>query len=183
MQIQSLDLEGCFLIKPTLKTDARGSFMESFNQRDFELSTGITTNFVQDNQSVSHQGVLRGLHYQVGPYAQAKLVRVVCGEVYDVAVDIRPQSPSYGRYVAAVLSAENNLQLYIPKGFAHGFLVLSQTAIFSYKCDSYYNHEHESGVVYNDPEIGIPWPLEGLSVNISNKDQVLPALKNARKIW
>jgi dTDP-4-dehydrorhamnose 3,5-epimerase len=182
MEVKSLHIEGCFLIQPTLRKDDRGSFMESFNQLDFERATGITTNFVQDNQSFSYKGVLRGLHYQLAPYAQAKLVRVVHGTVFDVAVDIRPNSPSYGQYETAILSAENNLQFYIPRGFAHGFLVLSETAIFCYKCDSYYSFEHEAGIIYDDPEIAIPWPLEGLKLKISDKDQGLPTLKYARKI-
>jgi dTDP-4-dehydrorhamnose 3,5-epimerase len=182
MEVKSLHIEGCFLIQPTLRKDDRGSFMESFNQLDFERATGITTNFVQDNQSFSYKGVLRGLHYQLAPYAQAKLVRVVHGTVFDVAVDIRPNSPSYGQYETAILSAENNLQFYIPRGFAHGFLVLSETAIFCYKCDSYYSYEHEAGIIYDDPEIAIPWPLEGLKLKISDKDQGLPTLKYARKI-
>jgi dTDP-4-dehydrorhamnose 3,5-epimerase len=157
--------------------------MESFNQEKFEKGIGTNINFVQDNQSYSTKGVLRGLHYQTGTSAQAKLVRVLQGEVLDVAVDIRPQSKTYGAHVAVVLSAKNNKQLFIPRGFAHGFLVLSDNATFFYKCDNLYNKESEGGLIYNDPAIGIKWGMAQADLLISQKDTELPDLKNCRKIW
>jgi dTDP-4-dehydrorhamnose 3,5-epimerase len=175
--------EGCFIIEPTILQDQRGYFMESFNQDRFEKGTGLKVNFVQDNQSYSSKGVLRGLHYQTGSHAQAKLVRVLQGEVLDIAVDIRPQSITYGQHVSVVLSGQNNKQLFIPRGFAHGFLVLSDTATFFYKCDNLYNKESEGGIMYNDPAIGINWQMEDKDLIISDKDLVLPNLKNSRPIW
>lgn len=175
--------EGCFIIEPNVIKDDRGYFMESFNQERFEKGTGVSINFVQDNQSYSTKGVLRGLHYQTGSHAQAKLVRVLQGEVLDVAVDIRPGSKTYGQHVSVVLSAQNNKQLFIPRGFAHGFLVLSDTATFFYKCDNLYNKESEGGIMYNDPAIGIDWGMAAESLIISDKDLVLPNLENSRKIW
>jgi len=175
--------EGCFIIEPNVIKDQRGYFMESFNQARFEAATGITTPFVQDNQSYSSKGVLRGLHYQTGNYAQAKLVRVLQGEVLDVAVDIRPGSATFGEHVAIVLSAENQKQLYIPRGFAHGFLVLSDTATFFYKCDNLYNKESEGGIIYNDPTIGIDWSMPEANLLISEKDTILPTLQNSKKAW
>lgn len=183
MEVRTLSIAGCFVVRPTLRADSRGYFMESFNRRDFEAATGVSGDFVQDNQSFSRRGVLRGLHYQVGEFAQAKLVRVIQGEVLDVAVDIRPGSPTYGKYVAEVLSAENRLQMYIPKGFAHGFLVLSESAVFAYKCDNYYSQEHEGGLAYNDTSIGIEWPSSGLEFIISERDLHLPELSSARPVW
>jgi len=175
--------DGCFIIEPNVINDGRGYFMESFNQEKFENGIGNSVNFVQDNQSYSTKGVLRGLHYQTGVHAQAKLVRVLHGEVLDVAVDIRPNSKTYGAHVAVVLSAENNRQLFIPRGFAHGFLVLSDTATFFYKCDNLYNKESEGGLIYNDPAVGINWGMDKDDLIISEKDIVLPELKNCRKIW
>jgi dTDP-4-dehydrorhamnose 3,5-epimerase len=176
-------LDGCFIIEPNVINDGRGYFMESFNQEKFEKGIGTNINFVQDNQSYSTKGVLRGLHYQTGTSAQAKLVRVLQGEVLDVAVDIRPQSKTYGAHVAVVLSAKNNKQLFIPRGFAHGFLVLSDNATFFYKCDNLYNKESEGGLIYNDPAIGIKWGMAQADLLISQKDTELPDLKNCRKIW
>ena len=174
---------GCAVLHAKVIQDERGYFMESFNERTFAEKTGHNVHFVQDNQSYSTRGVLRGLHYQTGAHAQAKLVRVLRGEVLDVAVDIRPGSPTYGQYDAVLLSGENQTQFFIPRGFAHGFLVLSESAVFFYKCDNFYNKESEGGVFYNDPAIGIDWqfPLENLI--ISEKDQHLPVLTQARKIW
>jgi dTDP-4-dehydrorhamnose 3,5-epimerase len=176
-------LEGCYIIEPKIINDDRGYFMESFNQKTFEKGIGRKTQFVQDNQSFSTKGVLRGLHYQVGQYAQAKLVRVLQGEVLDVAVDIRPESETFGQYESVLLSGENQTQFFVPRGFAHGFLVLSETATFFYKCDNLYNKESEGGVIYNDEIINIDWqfPLEKLL--ISEKDLVQPTLKNARIVW
>ncbi len=176
-------LKGCFIIEPSIFPDERGYFMESFNENTFEKGIGHKVHFVQDNQSFSSKGVLRGLHYQTGIHAQAKLVRVLQGEVLDVAVDIRPDSPTYGQYEAVLLSSENQRQFFVPRGFAHGFLVVSATATFFYKCDNFYNKESEGGILFNDPKIGIDWnfPLEQLL--ISEKDKVQETLENARKIW
>lgn len=176
-------LNGCFIIESKIITDERGYFMESFNERTFAKGTGQNIHFVQDNQSFSSKGVLRGLHYQCGEYAQAKLVRVLKGEVLDVAVDIRPDSETFGQYEAIVLSAENQRQFFIPRGFAHGFLVLSETATFFYKCDNFYNKESEGGILFSDETIRIDWnfPLDKLI--ISEKDQFLPNLENAKKVW
>ena len=175
--------EGCFIIEPNVINDGRGYFMESFNRSKFQAGTGLNVQFVQDNQSYSTKGVLRGLHYQTGSFAQAKLVRVLQGEVLDVAVDIRPESKTYGAHVAVVLSADNNKQLFIPRGFAHGFLVLSDTATFFYKCDNLYNKESEGGIFYNDPAIGINWGMAQEELIISDKDVALPTLENSKKVW
>ncbi|MFT3794520.1 dTDP-4-dehydrorhamnose 3,5-epimerase [Flavobacterium sp.] len=177
------ELEDCFIIEPKIITDARGYFMESFNEMTFQLGVGQPVHFVQDNQSFSSRGVLRGLHYQTGAHAQAKLVRVLKGEVLDVAVDIRPGSKTYGQSVAVLLSGENQRQLFIPRGFAHGFLVLSETAVFFYKCDNFYNKESEGGIIYNDPALGIDWNFPENELVISDKDQVQPTLENAKKAW
>lgn len=176
-------LEGCFIIEPNVIPDERGYFMESYNEKRFEAETGSKVHFVQDNQSFSTRGVLRGLHYQTGEHAQAKLVRVLQGEVLDVAVDVRPGSPTYGEHVAVLLSAENKKQLFVPRGFAHGFLVVSETAAFFYKCDNFYNKESEGGIMYNDAAIGIDWGMEASEFIISQKDMILPNLENARPVW
>ena len=151
-------IEGLYLIKPTIYSDTRGFFLESYNKRDFE-ELGITNEFVQDNHSKSKKGVLRGLHFQL-KNPQAKLVRVIKGTVFDVAVDLRKNSNTYGKYYGVTLSEENKLQLFIPKNFAHGFLVLSEEAEFIYKCDDYYNPNDESSIIWNDAKININWPLE-----------------------
>lgn len=174
---------GCYEITPTIFKDERGYFLESFNEKTFFDKTNCNVHFVQDNQSFSTKGVLRGLHYQTGEHAQAKLVRVIQGEVLDVAVDIRPDSPTYGKVHAVILSAENQKQLFIPRGFAHGFLVLSETALFFYKCDNFYNKESEGGILYNDETLNIDWQLDTNQLIISDKDKVLPTMENARKIW
>ena len=176
-------LEGCFLIEPKVIADERGYFMESFNEMTFQLGIGQPVHFVQDNQSYSSQGVLRGMHYQTGPHAQAKLVRVLSGEVLDVAIDIRPGSKTYGQHVSVLLSAQNQKQLFIPRGFAHGFLVLSPNATFFYKCDNFYNKESEGGILFNDPALGIDWNFETEKLLISEKDKVQPNLENARTAW
>ncbi|MEJ5994854.1 dTDP-4-dehydrorhamnose 3,5-epimerase [Pedobacter sp. Du54] len=173
MEIQETGLKDCLIIKPTVFNDARGYFFESFNQKTFEESTGLSGKFVQDNQSYSSYGVIRGLHAQVGEYAQAKLVRVLQGEVLDVAVDVRPGSPTYGKHISIRLSAENNLQLYIPRGFLHGFSVLSETAVFFYKCDNFYHKASEVGVRYNDPMLNINWEVPAAHAAISEKDLLL----------
>lgn len=176
-------LEGCFVIEPKIFTDDRGYFMESFNEKTFQDALGIAIHFVQDNQSFSSKGVLRGLHYQTRDHAQAKLVRVLSGEVLDVAVDIRPESKTYGQYFSVVLSAENQKQFFIPRGFAHGFLVLSETATFFYKCDNFYNKESEGGLIYNDSTVNIDWHFPTNDLIISEKDKVQPNLQNSKKVW
>lgn len=176
-------LHGCFILEPKIIGDERGYFMESFNEKTFQEATGVKVHFVQDNQSYSTKGVLRGLHYQTGNHAQAKLVRVLHGEVLDVAVDIRPDSPTYGQYLSVVLSGDNQRQFFVPRGFAHGFLVLSDRASFFYKCDNFYDKESEGGIIYNDPDINIDWQFEINDMIISEKDKHLPTLKEARKVW
>ena len=183
MKFTETKLKGCFVIEPKVISDERGYFMESFNERTFQNGINQQVHFVQDNQSFSTKGVLRGLHYQTGENAQAKLVRVLQGEVLDVAVDIRPESETYGQHVAILLSGENQTQFFVPRGFAHGFLVLSETATFFYKCDNFYNKESEGGILYNDPEINIDWQFEIENLIISEKDQFLPNLSNAKKAW
>lgn len=176
-------IEGLCVLEPTVFKDSRGYFMETYNKTDLE-EVGITTDFIQDNQSMSTKGVLRGLHSQLN-YPQTKLVRVVRGEVYDVAVDLREGSETYGKYYGVVLSAENKKQFYIPKGFAHGFLVLSDEAEFCYKVDDYYHPNDEAGVLWNDPEIGVEWPLDQIGgadyLLLSDKDKVQPTLKERNK--
>jgi dTDP-4-dehydrorhamnose 3,5-epimerase len=176
-------LHGCFIIEPKIILDERGYFMESFNENTFQSGIAQNVHFVQDNQSFSTKGVLRGLHYQTGEHAQAKLVRVLQGEVLDVAVDIRPDSPTFGQHESIILSGENQRQFFVPRGFAHGFLVLSDTATFFYKCDNFYNKESEGGIIYNDETIGIDWQFSLENLIISEKDKVQPALKNAKKAW
>jgi dTDP-4-dehydrorhamnose 3,5-epimerase len=176
-------LKDCYIIEPKIIKDDRGYFMESFNEKTFQNGIGQEVHFVQDNQSFSTKGVLRGLHYQCGEYAQAKLVRVLQGEVLDVAVDIRPDSETFGQYEAVRLSGENQTQFFVPRGFAHGFLVLSENATFFYKCDNFYNKESEGGLMYNDETINIDWQFPTNDLLISEKDLVQPNLENARKAW
>mgnify|MGYP003604718504 CR=1 FL=1 len=183
MIFKETKLKGCFIVEPKVIHDERGYFMESFNEKTFQNGVGEQIHFVQDNQSFSSKGVLRGLHYQTGNHAQAKLVRVLQGEVLDIAVDIRPESETFGQYEAVVLSEENQTQFYVPRGFAHGFLVLSETALFFYKCDNFYNKESEGGIIYNDATIGIDWNFPSSDLLISEKDTILPTLENAKKVW
>jgi dTDP-4-dehydrorhamnose 3,5-epimerase len=178
MKLRKTGLEGCVVIEPTVFDDGRGYFFESFNQKTFEEKTAINTQFVQDNQSMSQRGVLRGLHFQKGEYAQAKLVRVIKGKVLDIAVDIRPNSLTYGKTFSIELSEENKLQLYVPRGFAHGFSVLEDNTIFSYKCDNYYNKASEGGIMYNDPDLNIDWKLDENEIMLSEKDKLLPIFKS-----
>lgn len=166
-------LEGVFIIEPRVFTDARGYFFESYSKAAFE-AFGLRYDFVQDNQSKSSYGTVRGLHFQKGEYAQAKLVRVLEGRVLDVAVDIRRASPTYGQYVAVELSAENNRQLLIPRGFAHGFSVLSDTAVFAYKCDNLYCRESEGGIRFDDPTLAIDWRIDMDKALTSDKDKQHP---------
>lgn len=166
------------IIEPKVFTDTRGYFFESYSHKEF-IEKVCKTTFVQDNESFSKYGVLRGMHYQMPPYAQSKLVRVVFGKVLDVAVDIRKGSPTFGKYVAVELSDANKRQLFIPRGFAHGFLTLSEIAIFNYKCDSYYVPNHEGAFCWNDPTIGIHWPISPDKIILSDKDRVLPLFDSA----
>jgi dTDP-4-dehydrorhamnose 3,5-epimerase len=177
MTIIATDLPEVLLVEPKVFGDQRGFFYESFNQKVWEEKTGLQTRFVQDNHSRSIKGVLRGLHYQIRQ-PQGKLVRVVVGEVFDVAVDVRKNSPTFKQWVGVHLSAENKRQLWIPAGFAHGFLVLSDVAEFLYKATDYYAPEHERGIVWNDPELAIAWPWTG-TPTVSAKDQSAPFLKDA----
>ncbi|MFI1772636.1 dTDP-4-dehydrorhamnose 3,5-epimerase [Thalassobellus citreus] len=179
MIIKETKLKDCFIIEPTIFKDDRGYFFESFNQKKFNALIKKEVSFIQDNESFSSKGVLRGLHYQVGEYAQAKLVRVIKGEVLDVAVDVRKKSSTYGQYIAIKLSGSNKKQLFVPRGFAHGFLVLSDTVTFSYKCDNFYNKKAEGGIIYNDAELNIDWGMNENQLIVSDKDLVLPILKNA----
>ncbi|WP_310379668.1 dTDP-4-dehydrorhamnose 3,5-epimerase [Flavobacterium sp.] len=183
MNFISKNLLGCYIIEPKIIYDERGYFMESFNTNLFQVGIGQPVHFIQDNQSFSKKGTLRGLHYQTGVHAQAKLVRVLEGEVLDIAVDIRPNSATFGQYISVILSGENQTQLFIPKGFAHGFVVLSNTATFFYKCDNFYNKNSEGGIIYSDPEINIDWQFPINQIIVSEKDQQLPTLEKARKVW
>jgi len=171
MTITQTAIEGCFIIENRIFGDDRGYFLESFNAQTFEKLTGIKSVFVQDNQSFSAYGVLRGLHFQTGEHAQAKLVRAIQGRVLDVAVDIRKDSPTFGKHVAIELSEDNKQQLYVPRGLAHGFAVLSETATFFYKCDNFYNKASESGIVYNDKDLNIDWKIAEQDAILSEKDQ------------
>lgn len=171
MEIQKIDIEGLVILQPKIWKDDRGYFFESFRQDVFS-KLNIDVNFVQDNQSLSQKGTIRGLHYQIAPFEQGKLVRVVQGRVLDVALDIRKNSPTYGQYFALELSAENQTQFFIPPGFAHGFSTLEDNTIFCYKCTNYYSKANEGGVRFNDPALGIDWKVEGLYV--SDKDRELP---------
>lgn len=183
MKAEETPLKDCFLIHDTVYKDERGYFFESFNTQRFYKETGINTGFVQDNQSHSVRGVLRGLHFQKGNFAQAKLVRVLKGKVLDVAVDLRKSSPTFGQYHAVILSETSRTQLYIPRGFAHGFLVLSDVVDFFYKCDNFYNKASEGGIIYNDRQINIDWQMQTDDLIISPKDLELPALRDHEPVF
>jgi len=170
MNIVSTDFKGLFVLEPKVLGDTRGYFMESFSKRTLS-EAGIDLNFVQDNQSSSKKGVLRGLHFQNAPYAQTKLVRVLSGNILDVAVDLRREEPTFGSYFSVELSAENKKQLLVPKGFAHGFVVLSEQAEVFYKCDEYYNPQADGGILCNDPAIGIDWRFKAEELTLSEKDK------------
>ena len=178
MKVIKTDIEGLLVVEPRVFADERGYFFESFSTRRFADLTGLDVQFVQDNESRSGRGVLRGLHFQKEPHAQAKLVRVVKGRAVDVAVDIRPESPTFGRHVAVELSGDNHRQLFIPKGFAHGYVALEEDTVFQYKCDDYYHPEVEGGVAWNDPAIGIEWPLPESELTLSDRDQKWPNLND-----
>ena len=176
IKVSACGLKGMFTVEPQVFGDDRGYFMETYNQRDM-ADAGLNMVFVQDNQSMSKRGVLRGLHYQI-KYPQGKLVRVIWGEVFDVGVDLRPNSPTYGQWHGEILSAENKKQLYIPEGFAHGFYVLSDEAEFCYKCTDFYHPGDEGGLRWNDPDVAVAWPLaEGVPVLLSEKDKKQPFLR------
>jgi len=179
MQATRLAIPEVILIAPKVFGDARGFFYESFNQQAFNTATGLEVNFVQDNHSRSTKGVLRGLHYQLPPHAQGKLVRVTRGAVFDVAVDIRKSSPTFGQWVGTELTEDNHHQLWVPPGFAHGFVVLSETADFLYKTTDYYAAASERCIIWNDPEIGIEWPKINIPMNLSSKDMVGAQLAEA----
>ena len=180
IKVTKCPIEGLYIIEPSVFGDNRGYFMETYTEKDF-VEGGITVKFVQDNQSKSKKGVLRGLHYQT-EHSQSKLVRVIKGEVFDVAVDLREGSPTFGKWVGVHLTDENKRQFFIPKHFAHGFVVLSDEAEFCYKCDDFYHPEFEAGLMWNDPDIGIEWPIEeGFEVLLSEKDKKHPSIKTLKK--
>lgn len=176
MKVKETYLKGCYIIEPKIFEDERGCFFESFNKREFEDKIGEKMNFIQDNQSVSQRGVLRGLHFQKGEFAQAKLVRVIKGRVLDVAVDLRRNSITFGQHFSIELTGMENKQLFIPRGFAHGFSVLEDNTIFSYKCDNYYNKASEDGILYNDEILSIDWKLNKNEIILSKKDSLFKNL-------
>lgn len=179
IKVTPCEIEGLYVIEPKVFGDERGYFVETYNKQEFS-EFGLDMEFVQDNQSMSRKGVLRGLHFQK-KFPQGKLVRVLSGEVFDVAVDIRKGSETYGKWVGVVLSDENKKQFYVPEGFAHGYLVLSETAVFAYKCTEFYHPEDEDGIQWDDPDIGIEWPLEeGMQVILSEKDKVHGGIKTLK---
>jgi dTDP-4-dehydrorhamnose 3,5-epimerase len=178
LKVTETNLFGCIIFEPNIFIDERGSFFESYNTRFFNEVFGKEIKFIQDNQSFSKRGVLRGLHFQKGEFSQAKLVRVIQGKILDIVVDIRKDSPTFGENFSVVLSAKNGKQLFVPRGFAHGFVVLSKTARFFYKCDNYYNKASEGGIAYNDPDLDIDWKLSKDDLVLSEKDLELPFLKN-----
>ena len=182
MEIIKTAIEGVVVIEPRLFKDGRGYFFESFNQREFEEKVCKTT-FVQDNESKSSYGVIRGLHFQKPPFAQSKLVRVVKGAVWDVAVDIRKGSPTFGQHVAVELTEDNHRQFFIPRGFAHGFSVLSEEVVFQYKCDNFYAPQYEGAIAWDDPDLGIDWSIPIDKVVLSEKDKKHPVLKNANLMF
>ncbi len=182
MNFIKTDIEGVVIIEPKLFEDRRGYFFESFSQREFEQNV-CDIRFVQDNESSSSYGVVRGLHFQRGCHAQGKLVRVVKGRVLDVAVDIRRHSPTFGRHVAVELTEDNRRQLFVPRGFAHGFSVLSDNAVFQYKCDNYYAPQSEGGIAWNDPTLDIDWRIDSRDIIISDKDSRHPLLCDAQELF
>ncbi len=181
MIIEETPLKDCYILKPRVFEDSRGYFFETFNTATFKDTVLESYQWVQENESRSNRGVLRGLHFQRGVHSQAKLVRVITGEVFDVAVDLRKDSATFGKSYSVLLSEKNKNQLLIPRGFAHGFLVLSDVAIFSYKCDNFYNSQEESGVIYNDEKLAIDWPELATDYLLSEKDIALPKYKDCYK--
>ena len=183
MKFTPQSIPDVILIEPTAHGDDRGYFVETFRQDLFDKATGYKVNFIQDNESKSTKGVLRGLHYQLPPYTQAKLVRVIEGSVLDVAVDIRKSSPTFGQHVAVELTANNKHQLFVPHGFAHGFVVLSDSSTFAYKADNYYTPEYDRGIAFDDSELAIDWQLLAEELQLSDKDKSHPSLANARDLF
>lgn len=179
MEIQKTTLKDCFIVKPRVFRDNRGLFFETFNQIQFKEATSLDRPFIQDNTSYSTKGVLRGLHFQTGAMAQAKLVRVASGRVLDVVVDLRKESPSFGKSFSVILDDKEHLQLYVPRGFAHGFVTLSENSIFCYKCDNYYDKASEGGIIYNDATLAIDWHLPEVEFIVSEKDLELPTFEEA----
>ena len=177
MKVTGTEIEGVKIVEPQVFGDARGYFVEQYNAARYKAA-GITADFVQDNESLSHKGVVRGLHWQAGAHCQAKLVRVIRGSVWDVAVDIRKGSPTFGKHVSVVLTGENKRQFYIPRGFAHGFIVLEDDTLFSYKCDNLYCPEADRGMLFSDPALGIEWPEVDAKIELSDKDRKHPLLKD-----
>lgn len=180
MKITETPLKGCFILEPQIHKDHRGLFFESYHKKSFEAAIGQQIDFVQDNISVSKKGALRGLHFQTGKYAQAKLVHVINGEVLDVVVDLRKESSTYGQHFKLKISSENRKSIFIPKGMAHGFVALTEEVIFAYKCDSYYHKEAEAGIRYNDPDLNIDWEVPQNQLVISEKDLQLPLWKDLK---
>jgi len=178
MKLIETPIKDLLIIEPDIFNDRRGYFIESYSEKKFN-ELGICNHFVQDNESLSFYGVVRGLHYQIEPYAQAKLVRVIKGKVYDIAVDLRKNSPTFGQWFGIELDEETKKMFYIPKGFAHGFSVLSDIAIFSYKCDNFYNKEAERGIIFSDPQLNIDWKIKKHKIIVSEKDKMLPLFSNA----
>ena len=183
MEFLPTEISEVFIIKPVIHYDERGYFVESYRQDLFNEITGHEINFIQDNESKSTLGTLRGLHYQIPPFAQSKLVRVIEGKVLDVCVDIRRSSPTFGQHIAIELSSDNNLQLFVPKGFAHGFVVLSKSATFSYKVDNHYAPNHERGIAYDDKELSIDWKVPAEKINLSKKDKNNPLLLDSKELF
>ncbi len=180
MKVEETKLKDCFIIRDTVFEDPRGYFFESFNQQRFASSIGLNVSFVQDNQSKSTRGVLRGIHFQQGEHAQAKLVRVLEGRVLDVAVDLRKNSRTFGQWETVELTGDNHVQFFVPRGFGHGFVVLSDTATFFYKCDNFYNKASEGGIIYNDADLNIDWQIKESEVLLSDKDKILPTFNEIK---
>ena len=183
MNLKKTEIEDVIIIEPQIHGDERGYFLETFRMDKLEEFLGYKINFCQDNESKSSKGVLRGLHYQLAPYAQTKLVRVIQGRVLDVVVDIRKGSPTLGEHIAVELSAENKKQMFIPRGFAHGFVVLEDDTIFAYKVDNYYSPKHDKGISFNDEALNIDWLLEERELNLSAKDRVQPKLSETNELF
>tara|TARA_R100000306_G_C4313248_1_gene111304 strand:+ start:75 stop:620 length:546 start_codon:yes stop_codon:yes gene_type:complete len=179
LELQQTTLKDCFILKPRIFQDERGFFSETYNKQTFKKVTGLEIDFVQDNQSISTYGVLRGLHFQRGRMAQSKLVRVVKGKVLDIIVDIRKNSETFGKHISVLLDDVEQKQLFVPRGFAHGFITLSETSVFAYKCDNFYDKTSEGGIIYNDATLGLDWHLPKEDLIISEKDKQLPAFKEA----
>lgn len=182
MKVEQTKLKDCIIIHDTVFKDDRGYFFESYNQQSFYKETGMNINFVQDNQSKSTKGVLRGIHFQKGEHAQTKLVRVLKGKVLDVAVDLRKNSPTFGQWEAVELTEDNHLQFLVPRGFGHGFIVLSDEAVFFYKCDNFYNKASEGGIIYNDVDLNIDWQMNADEIILSDKDKLNPTFKEAKNL-